>query len=62
MENVISYIEQNNHLLENYQLLVKTLKITSLDKRAILINSMVPKPTGYFQNVTDSAIEYIQHI
>lgn len=26
MENVISYTEQNNHLLENYQLLVNNIE------------------------------------
>lgn len=62
MENVICYMEQNNHLLENNQLLVKkkkTLKITSLGKMAIIMNIMAPKPAGYFQNVIGMTIEYI---
>lgn len=66
MENVICDIEQNKHLLENYQLLVKTknkkqntLKITPLDKLAIVMNITVPKPAGYFKNVIDMTIKYV---
>lgn len=62
MENVICYIEQNKHLLENYQLLVKkktTLKIIPLDKMAIVMNIMVPKPAGYFKNVIDMTIKSV---
>lgn len=63
MKNVICYIEQNKHLLENYQLLVKkkknTLKIIPLHKMAIVMNIMVPKPAGYFKNVIDMTIKSI---
>lgn len=38
---------------------MKTLKITLLDKVAIIMHNMVSKSYGYFHDVLDWALEYI---